>query len=147
MTVQNAHPIADNASTSGVFPKAWLRRELIRLDAHGYYMMNIIDYLVGNRDRHWGNWGVLIDNETARPLRLYDLMDFNQSFKSYDNPDGALCQTTLPRRISQRQAAIEAVRKIGLNQKKEIDMSVFDGSDDLRDMFIKRLEILKDVSR
>ena len=34
-------------------------------------------------------------------------MDFNQAFKAYDNVDGALCQTTLPRHISQKEAAIE----------------------------------------
>ena len=25
-------------------------------------MMNILDYLVGNTDRHWENWGLLVDN-------------------------------------------------------------------------------------
>ena len=40
-------------------------------------MMNILDYLVGNTDRHWENWGLLVDNETNRPIRLHDLMDFN----------------------------------------------------------------------
>lgn len=33
---------------------------VLRLDGYGYYMMNIIDYLVGNTDRHWGNWGILV---------------------------------------------------------------------------------------
>ena len=28
-------------------------------------MMNILDYLVGNTDRHWENWGLLVDNETS----------------------------------------------------------------------------------
>ena len=38
-------------------------------------MMNIIDYLTGNTDRHWGNWGLLIDNRTNQPVRLHDLID------------------------------------------------------------------------
>ena len=35
--------------------------KILELDAHGYYMMNILDYLVGNTDRHWENWGLLVD--------------------------------------------------------------------------------------
>ena len=29
---------------------------VLKKDSYGFYMMNIIDYLVGNSDRHWGNW-------------------------------------------------------------------------------------------
>ncbi|MCR5556327.1 MAG: hypothetical protein K6F75_02050 [Butyrivibrio sp.] len=223
MTIENAHLIATDTSTSGVFPKAWLRKEdgfylykdgdiecveneilaseicrcfdcnqvlyeldeydgekvsssrlidglgmkysmatraafdiyavnhdldpvqeLIKLDAHDYYMMNILDYLVGNIDRHWENWGVLVDNESGEMLRLYDLMDFNQAFKSYDTEDGAMCQTTLPRHISQKQAAIEAVKAIGLNQVKEIDMSLFGSRTQDAAMFEKRLQVLRE---
>lgn len=38
-------------------------RRVARIDSSSgrckiyYYMMNIVDYLVGNTDRHWGNWG------------------------------------------------------------------------------------------
>ena len=119
-------------------------QELIKLDAHDYYMMNILDYLVGNIDRHWENWGVLVDNESGEMLRLYDLMDFNQAFKSYDTEDGAMCQTTLPRHISQKQAAIEAVKAIGLNQVKEIDMSLFGSRTQDAAMFEKRLQVLRE---
>lgn len=45
--------------------------ECIRLDPIVYYGMNILDYLVGNTDRHPENWGFLIDNETNRPVSLY----------------------------------------------------------------------------
>ncbi len=222
LTVENAHLIADDISTSGVFPKAWVRTEegfclykdgdpenvknevlasricrcfdcnqvlyevgmydgepvsvsdimtsldesivtraafdiyavnhdlnpveaLIELDAHGFYMMNILDYLVGNTDRHWENWGVLVDNKSGRMLRLHDLMDFNQAFKAYDNIEGALCQTTLPRHISQKDAAIEAVKAIGLNQIKDVDLSAFGDREDLREMFDKRLNILRNA--
>lgn len=219
MTVENAHLIADDISTSGVFPKAWIRKEdgfwlykdgnaenvenellasklcrcfdcnqviyepdeydgmsvssskimtdkthsiatraayeiyavnhdmdpldeIIKLDPHGYYMMNILDYLIGNNDRHWENWGLLIDNESGKPIRLHDLMDFNQAFKAYDTIDGALCQTALPRHICQRQAAIEAVKAIGVNRIHEIDYSIFGEKKDLADMFRTRLELL-----
>ncbi len=220
LTVENSHLIADDISTSGVFPKAWIRKtdgfwlykdgnaenvknevlaskicrcfdcnqvlykedeydgesvsvsrlmtdkdysiatraafdifavnhdmnptdSIIKLDKKGYYMMNILDYLVGNTDRHWENWGILIENKSGKMLRLHDLMDFNQAFKSYDTEEGALCQTTLPRHISQKTAAIEAVKEVGLNQICDVDDAIFDGRDDLRDMFYKRLEILK----
>lgn len=52
-------------------------------------------------------------------------MDFNQSFYSYDDVEGVNCQTVLPRRLTQREAAVEAVKIIGLPQIREIDMREF----------------------
>ena len=40
---------------------------VLKLDAYSYYMMNILDYLIGNTDRHWGNWGFWLDNRTNQP--------------------------------------------------------------------------------
>ena len=88
-------------------------------------MMNILDYLVGNTDRHWENWGLLVDNETNQPIRLHDLMDFNRAFQQYDTLDGANCLTVGKRHLSQREAAMEAVDKIGLNQLCDIDKELF----------------------
>ena len=68
-------------------------------------------------------------------------MDFNKAFLSYETVDGALCQTT-ETKMSQRQAAIEAVKKVGLNQISEIDRSWFDDAAK-EDMFFERLNILK----
>lgn len=70
-------------------------------------------------------------------------MDYNKAFLSYDTVEGALCQTT-ENRVSQKQAAIDAVREIGLNQIKEIDRSWFK-DEKVADMFFARLEILKSV--
>ncbi len=109
-------------------------------DSYSYYMMNIVDYLVGNTDRHWANWGFYADDKN-KLTKLYPLMDFNKSFLSYTTVDGAICQTT-EKRISQRDAAIEAVKKIGLNQIKNVDPNWFDDSE-TKEMFFKRLEILK----
>lgn len=53
---------------------------ILKLDGYSYYMMNVIDYLIGNTDRHWGNRGLLVKNETNQPVRLYDLMDFNKAY-------------------------------------------------------------------
>lgn len=113
------------------------------LDPNTYYGMNILDYLTGNTDRHPENWGFLIDNNTNRYLCLYPIMDFNQCFLSYDDLDGANCQTVLPERMTQREAAVEAVRKIGLRQVREIDLSIFGSMKKEGEMFCKRLSELK----
>ena len=55
-----------------------------RLDPYGYHMMNIVDYLTGNNDRHWGNLGFWVDNRTHQLLKLHPLMDFNRAFAAYD---------------------------------------------------------------
>lgn len=119
---------------------------LLKLDAFSFYMMNILDYLVGNTDRHWGNWGLLMDNETGEMLRLHDLMDFNQAFSSYDSEDGAGCQTIPGRRITQREAALEAVRQIGVNQVAEVDSAWFSEEPDLERMFRRRLAVLYEAA-
>ena len=70
-------------------------------------------------------------------------MDFNQCFLSYDDLEGARCQTVLPRNLSQREAAIEAVKEIGLRQIYEMDMSKFGVLQQEAEMFQKRLNELK----
>ena len=117
--------------------------ECERLDPITFYGMNILDYLTGNTDRHPENWGFLVNNETNECVSLYPLMDFNQCFLSYDNLDGANCQTLLPRKITQREAAIEAVKEVGLLQVKEVDMSAFEDMKDEAEMFQRRLDELK----
>lgn len=116
---------------------------ILFLDKHNYYMMNIIDYLIGNTDRHWGNWGVLVDNTTNQPVALHPLMDFNQAFQAYDTLSGANCQTLFGEKATQQEAAVAAVRMIGLNQLEEIDTEkLFEKEDQLK-MFEKRFAFLK----
>lgn len=112
---------------------------IIKLDEYAYYMMNILDYIVGNTDRHWGNWGLLIDNETNQPTKIHPLMDFNQAFSSYDNIDGANCQTVLPRIMTQREAALEAVSIVGLNQISDIKEEWFVGRTAEYEMLLRRI--------
>jgi len=121
-----------------------IRKYILNLDRHNYYMMNIIDYLTGNTDRHWGNWGVLVRNTTNKPVSLHPLMDFNQTFYSYDTPDGANCQTLFGRKATQREAALEAVKRIGLNQRREVERDCFSELPEYYDMFAQRLGILKE---
>lgn len=116
---------------------------VLKKDRYAYHMMNLLDYLVGNTDRHWGNWGFLTDNRTNKLLRLYPLMDFNKSFLAYDTMDGARCQTNAKGQ-SQREAALEAVRSVGLNQIAEIKPEWFTEAI-TREMFFRRLETLKEA--
>ncbi|MBQ6529136.1 MAG: hypothetical protein IJI38_11480 [Clostridia bacterium] len=116
-----------------------------RYDLRGNCMMNIVDYLVGNTDRHWGNWGFLVDNKTNRPLKLFPLMDYNKAFQAYDSIEGSRCLTT-PQPMSQMDAALEAVRMIGLNQKEEVRKEWF--SDPAQwEMFQKRYHLLADAAK
>jgi len=105
--------------------------------------MNIVDYLVGNTDRHWGNWGVLVKNSNNKPVRLHDRMDFNQAFHAYDDLEGANCQTMFGEHISQREAARRAVGEIGLNQVKEVKEELFEELPQYYEMFCKRLSQLR----
>lgn len=117
---------------------------VLKKDAYAYHMMNLIDYLVGNTDRHWGNWGFLVSNDTNKLKKLYPLMDFNKSFLAYDTIDGARCQTSA-RKLSQREAAIEAVHAVGLNQIAEVKSDWFE--DSLRwQLFCNRLAVIKEAA-
>ena len=118
---------------------------VLKKDAYAFHMMNLIDYLVGNTDRHWGNWGFLVDNDTNKLEKLYPLMDFNKSFLAYDTIDGARCQTS-SRKLSQREAAIEAVRAVGLNQIAEVEREWFEDAATW-EMFKKRLDVVKEAVR
>lgn len=123
------------------------QKYILNLDKHNYYMMNIVDYLIGNTDRHWGNWGVLVENATNRPVCLHKLMDFNQAFHAYDTLDGANCQTLFGKHMTQREAAIAAVKEIGLHETGEIQREWFERLPEHYDMFCKRLELLKEVEQ
>ncbi len=114
---------------------------ILKKDPYAYYMMNIIDYLIGNTDRHWGNWGFWVDNKNNKLLRLHPLMDYNKAFLSYETLSGARCHAT-DGKLSQKEAAAEAVRNIGLNQIRQIDPTWFD-DEKIKDMFFQRLDFLK----
>ncbi|MGE9942093.1 hypothetical protein ACQRBH_11025 [Bariatricus sp. SGI.161] len=217
MTIENSHLIADDLSTNGSFPKAWLRKNntfwllkdggslaveneilaskicqcnqvvyseklfdgtlvscskimtslkyslvsreafevfalnqnmnaldyILELDGYSYYMMNILDYLIGNTDRHWGNWGLLVRNSDNQPERLYDLMDFNKAFSAYDRIEGANCLTTDSKKCTQKEAALAAVEKVGLNQVAKVKKEWFSGREEIYERFLERLKLLE----
>ena len=106
-------------------------------------MMNIIDYLIGNTDRHWGNWGFWIDNSTNLPLKLHPLMDLNKAFLAYENVKGARCLTAdVP--MSQLAAAVNGVRSVGINQIEDVKREWFENTA-AWEMFSRRLDILKQL--
>ncbi len=114
------------------------------LDAANYYIMNLVDYLIGNTDRHMGNWGLLIDNNRNQPVKLHPLMDFNHSFKEYNNLEGGRC-LTVKEAVSQKQAAIEAAGQLGeLSLLRELPYHLFEeySYEKEKEMFVKRLAVL-----
>lgn len=84
----------------------------------------------------------MVDNETNQPIRLHDLMDFNRAFQQYDTLDGANCLTVGKRHLSQREAAIEAVRAIGLNQNRNIEEKTLHKYEMIKKMFLRRMKIV-----
>ncbi|MCI9400720.1 MAG: hypothetical protein HFJ07_13140 [Lachnospiraceae bacterium] len=120
---------------------------VLRLDRSQYYMMNIVDYLVGNTDRHWGNWGVFVRNSNNKPVCLHPLMDFNQAFRAYNSLDGANCQTCFHKHLTQKAAALQAVKAVGLNQIKNVEKDVFCHLPQYYPMFCQRLALLKDAQK
>ena len=113
---------------------------------HGDRKTACIDIcLIGNTDRHWRNWGLLIDNRTNRPVSLHPLVDFNQAFHPCDDVEGANCQTVLPERISQGEAAARAVSKIGLNLISENEEKWFERRMEDCRILMERINILQAV--
>jgi hypothetical protein len=90
-----------------------------------------------------GNWGFLVDNNTNKLLKLHSLMDYNKAFLSYDKLSGARCHAA-DGRLSQQEAAEQAVKAIGLNQIKEIDPDWFD-DEKIKEMFFQRLDLLRSI--
>lgn len=188
LTVTNAMMIAPDCSTSGLFPKAWVRRgegfylykgdrnDSVRKEVEAskilqklgipvldyaydswegqevsscrcftsenigfvtaeayvsdhslgdridenYYTMNLADYLVGNTDRHWQNWGFLFDREGIRGYA--PLMDFNHAFEG-EMETGCLPERLRNRSVTQRDAAREALDFVQI--RREADLSEF----------------------
>lgn len=86
---------------------------------------------------HWGYLGFLVNSHTNRLEELHPLMNFNKSFPAYNTIDSTLCQTNVKRQ-SQKDAALEAVQTISLNQIEENEPAGFSSSA-TKEMFFRRL--------
>ncbi len=117
---------------------------VLKKDKYAFCMMIILDYLIGNSDRHWGNWGFYVDNKNNALLGLYPLMDFNKAFTDYRTLDGGICQP-VKSHPTQKDAAAAAVKAVGLNQIAEVPKEWF-SSDEQYDMFSQRLDYLRSVA-
>lgn len=60
---------------------------------------------------------------------------------------GANCQTAFGEVMTQREAAVQAVKEIGLNQHKEAGEELFAGLPQYYDMFLRRLELLGNAEK
>ena len=110
-------------------------------DPVGFHRMNIVDYLTGNTDRHWGNWGFWVDNKTNKLGELHSLMDFNRCFRSYDSLEGARCLTST-KNISQKDAAIIGVQSVGLGLIHPLPENLESFFGKINHIFNMRLDIM-----
>ena len=80
---------------------------------YAYHLMNLSDYLIGNIDRHWGNWGVLLsDTGSMHPAPL---MDFNHAFEAIEDT-ACLPEKLLGNEKTQLQAARESIDYLYMHQ-------------------------------
>ena len=80
--------------------------------------MNIVDYVLGNSDRHEGNWGFFVDNESGELLGTHPLMDFDHAFSNGE----LLCQP-FDSEISLKKAAMEGISRISVPVERIQDMN------------------------
>ncbi|EFQ05811.1 hypothetical protein HMPREF9436_02703, partial [Faecalibacterium cf. prausnitzii KLE1255] len=65
--------------------------------------------------------------------------------QQYDTPEGANCLTVGKRHLSQREAAVEAIQKIGVCQIYDINKSIWDGQKKYKKEFNCRFCKLKET--
>lgn len=70
----NQKSIADVLSYMAAFPDDSEER---------FREMVVCDAITFNQDRHFGNFGIIIDNDTVTPLRMAPVFDFNLAFLPY----------------------------------------------------------------
>ena len=99
--------------------------QFIKLYQRQFAIMNVIDYIVANTDRHGGNWGLYIDNETNRILRPHPLYDHNCSFDCTMNDEYK--SVVLPG-ITMKELAEESQKivKLDLDVIESIDKARFE---------------------
>ena len=83
-----------------------------------FLTMNLIDYLIANVDRHPGNWGIYMDNQTGEIICPHPLYDHNASFSSFVFNEGT-GSMVIPG-VSMKEAAREAQEKL------QLDLSVLE---------------------
>lgn len=110
----------------------YLGRDMVKLEDYAmktdpemFSMMIQADYLISNRDRHYGNWGFFMDNETGHLKRIFPLFDHNRAFdkETMQDRNGGLCQP-LPG-YTQKEAAMLMARKVPIRCLRQINKKTF----------------------
>ena len=96
-----------------------------KIDSELFYKTIVVDYLISNSDRHGGNWGFYMNNQTGKLVAMHPLFDHNNAFdKNFMNSkDGGICQL-LPGK-SQKDAAFYAIKRCDFRCIKPIEKSMF----------------------
>lgn len=98
-------------------------KEVEKIDSNGFYTMWVVDYLIANRDRHGGNWGLYYNPDTMELVSTHPLYDHNNAFdiEWINNPDADYQFNDM----TIRQAANYAVKKCDIKITEEIQRSDF----------------------
>ena len=75
--------------------------------------MCIIDYIIGNPDRHLRNWGFIQDDSTGNLIGLAPLFDHDRSFEETDEMKSLI----FPEK-TMKEIALEAAKIIDISFKK-----------------------------
>ena len=99
--------------------------EARKADPEMYYKTIVVDYLISNSDRHGGNWGFYMNNQTGKLIRMHPLFDHNNAFDTefMKNPDGGICQL-IPGK-TQKQAALYAIKHCDFRCIKPVTKDMF----------------------
>jgi len=111
--------------------------EVKKIDQDGYYKMQIMTYLIGDLDKHDGNWGFFRDNTTGKLKCIHPMFDFNCAFEGYYEKDGGWCiaeEIDIPLgdgefdfrpTKTQKQVALEGISQVSIHQVHPISRDMF----------------------
>ena len=96
-----------------------------KIDPEMYFKTIVVDYLIANRDRHLGNWGFYMNNETGKIACMHPLFDHNNAFDNafMDDPTGGICQLTENK--NQKEAALYAIKNCDFRCVKPVTKNMF----------------------
>lgn len=103
--------------------------------------MLVVDYVLANTDRHSGNWGFYVNNDTGNVVGLHPLYDHNNSFDETFNDE---YRSVILPAMSMLSAAMIAQKDVKLPLEKllSLDKQLFIECEADYDSFIKRVNRL-----
>lgn len=99
--------------------------EARKIDSEMFYKTIIVDYLISNSDRHGGNWGFYMNNQTGKIICMHPLFDHNNAFDNgfMEDKNGGMCQL-IPGK-TQREAALYAIKHCDFRCIKPVTKNMF----------------------